>query len=131
MDPAIYGCICYYAASIYPVFERVGYRRAELAAKAAESASVVYPLFMRDKKGQFPEVDIPCFGKKSTPFAAAVMAAFLVWTQRAAGFPLPTSPILQAADDGYNLWKMEHCGCTVRRVKLNEKMLKRVQLLDK
>lgn len=106
-DPAVFGCVMYYAASIYPVFERVGFEAAQKIVQVAEQASLEYPLFQRDKTGKFPTVDLPEFGPRPTPFCAAVMSAFLVWTQRKAGNPLPDSPLIQAASSGYTLWRLE------------------------
>ena len=106
-NAALHGAISFYAASCYPTFERLGFDAAKEAADAAGEANSQYPCWQRDKKGQFPEFDLPHFGKRSSVFCIAVLCAFLVWTQKAAGNPLPDSPLLAAAEDGWKLWKME------------------------
>ena len=107
-DPALYASLLWYSVGIYPVIERLGFEGFKPIAESADGALLLHPL-MRDKKGNFPEVELPEFGKKSIVFCTAVVSAFLVYSQRSVGIDeLPNSPLLKAANDGYNLWKLEN-----------------------
>lgn len=113
-DPALLTSITFYSAGIYPKFEQMGYAEAQKAANFCSDWSNEYPLWTPQttgffaKKSGFPTREIPGFGERSSVYAMAVMAAFLVWTQRTAGNELPSSEMLEAADAGYKLcygWK--------------------------
>jgi len=108
-DPALYGCVLFYSVSVYDRLDRMTFDEAKAAADAAGEASAHAPLWMRNAKGQFGQYDIPGFGSRSGPYCIALLAAFLVWTQRQLqDFPLPTSPLLSAAQDGLTLWWASH-----------------------
>lgn len=108
-DPALHGAICFYANSCYPRFEELGYDRAKLSAEFCSTWAQEYPLWLRDDKThEFPRRDIPGFGVRSSVFAMALAAAFLVWAQAKAGDNLAYtygSPLLDAARDGFTLWQ--------------------------
>ena len=105
IDAAATGATMFYAVACYERFNALTYEQCKEAADAAGNASLGYPLYSRDKNGKFPEFDIPHFGKKSSVFCAALMSAFLVWTQRVMqNNPLPGSTLLQAASDGLGLF---------------------------
>jgi len=105
IDPAVHGAVMFYAADIYGHFNGLTYQQCREASEAANNASIRYPLFSRDKKGRFPEFDIPHFGKRSSVYCGAIMSAWLVWCNRVlADNPLPSSALLSAANDGLTLW---------------------------
>jgi hypothetical protein len=104
-DPALSPTIMFYSVSAYPVFERVGFDRSKEIVTQADQVLLENPL-SRNKKGEFDKFDIDEFGSVSVVFCAALVSAFLVWTQREAGIDyLPDSPFLSAANDGYNLYR--------------------------
>ena len=107
MDEALLGSIRFYSASLYPLFDNLGEVAAKEIAMAAEEANSRYPCWMRNAKGEFPEFELPHLGKKSSVFCIAAMSAYLAWTVLKAGMELPDSPLLEAAQDGWQLWKME------------------------
>lgn len=104
IDPAC-GAVMMYAASCYERFNALTFEQCQAAANAASEASQREPLFMRGKSGKFTEFDIPHFGWRSSVYVAAIMSAWLVWTQRVIqNFSLPTSTLLRAAADGLALF---------------------------
>ena len=104
IDAAAYMAVMYYSMACYPVFARIGTEAAKEAADFCSERAMEWPLFERNKKGEFPQYDVPHFGKKSSVYCAAIMSAFLVWTQKAAGNPLPDTDLLKAGEEGYMLW---------------------------
>lgn len=108
-DPALLASVTFYSAGIYPRFDQMGFEAAKQAADFCGEWANEYPLWIRHttgflaKKSEFPQREIPGFGERSSIYAMAVMAAFLVWTQRKAGNELPGSELLEAADWGYKL----------------------------
>lgn len=113
IDPAIAPMIQFYACSIYPVFEQIGYDQSLEAAQACSEFSLEYPLLMRETKGKnknkFPKRYIPYFGECTGPYCVALLSAFLVWSQHLTQgdhVELPGSAMLEAAQDGWDLYKM-------------------------
>jgi hypothetical protein len=107
-DPAVHGCLCFYSAAIYPIFNRLTRAECQTAVDAALDANMREPCLARNKAGQFSEFDIPHFGRKSGPYCVALMSAWLVWNQKVlADNPLPDSPLLAAAADGLHLWRSD------------------------
>lgn len=103
-DPALPGAITFYSAACYPIFDQIGEDKAREAADFCSQKSQEYPLWMRDKKGKFPEYDVPHFDKRSSVFCIAIMSAYLIWRQRKAGITeYPSSTFLDAANMGYML----------------------------
>ena len=103
-DPQMLGAIMYYSAACYPIFDQIGDDKAKEAANFCSQKSQEYPLWMRNKKGKFPEYDVPHFGKRSSVFCIAVMSAYMIWQQRKAGITeFPASVFLDAANMGWGL----------------------------
>jgi hypothetical protein len=104
-DLALKSALMWYACSIYPVFERIGAEQTLLTAQAAADWSLEYPLWMKDEHGRFPTRDLPHFGVRSSVFAIAVQASYLVWTLKQLDSPLPVdSDFLKACAEGYQMY---------------------------
>jgi len=49
---------------------------------------------------------VPYFGKRSSVYLMALLSAYLVWAQKRAGIePVPATPLMRAALDGYAVYK--------------------------
>jgi len=105
-SPALLMALTLYSVAIYKRFSEVGDAAARQAAQAAGDWSLEYPLWMHDGKREFPKRELPHFGERSSIFAIAVQGAYLVWTQKQLGNPLPDSCILKACEEGWNFWKL-------------------------
>ncbi len=64
------------------MFDRTGEAAAREAVDFCQKWSFEEPLWLPNKKGQFSQKEIPHLGKRSSIFAIAVLAAFLVWSQK-------------------------------------------------
>ena len=105
-DPAMIGAVMFNAASCYEVFARLTPEQAKEAADFASEQSQRYPLWQRDAEGQFPTFEVPHFGKRSSVYLMALLSAYLVWAQKRAGIePVPATPLMRAARDGYAAYK--------------------------
>lgn len=107
-NAAIYPMIVFYSMDCYPIFERIGYDESKRVAEAAQAFSLIEPLLMPNARGKFSQTELPHFGVRSAPYVAALMAAFIVWSQHE-WFDQPYIPagsmLLQAAEEGYQNWK--------------------------
>lgn len=104
-NPALTGAIMFYSASCFSVFNRLTFEQCQEAAEAAGEAAQHDPLWMRNKKGEFDQYDIPHFGKRSSVYVMAIMSAWLVWIQKKIyGYQLPDSPLLAASVSGLALF---------------------------
>jgi hypothetical protein len=99
---ALRTAVMYYSAGIFPKFEAMGHDAAKKAAEFCSEWSGEQPLWLG---GATPR-EVPGFGTCSAAYGLAVMSAFIVWVQKLAGHELPTSPLLQACESGWDLWKM-------------------------
>lgn len=100
-DPALALSVHAYSIGLFPLFEQIGYDASKSLAEKAESYSSENPLHLcGDRK-----FDMPVIGQCSGAKLIAVMSSFLVWSQRKQGFPLPTSTLLSASNEAYELWK--------------------------
>lgn len=111
VEPAMEMALMWYSCDIFNKFDALGDEKAKIAADFASKWSLEYPLWLREKdKKEFPQRDIPGFGKKSSVYAMAMMAAWLVWAMRdkpetylaAAG----DNGFVKAAKQGYLMYKM-------------------------
>ncbi len=101
-DPALQGAMTFYSAGMYPIFDQIGAEASREAANFCSQWSQEEPL-CRNKKGDFPERDIPHFGKRSIVYGITMIAAFLVWMQK--GQHLASrSPLIDAALMGWMLY---------------------------
>lgn len=110
LDPALYPMLFFYAMSIYPKFEEMGYEAAKLSADSAGDFSLIEPLLMRDKYFEFASKEIPPFGVCSAPFCVALMGSLIIWaSHKGLGDEIyvPDSPILKPCEDAWQLWKRE------------------------
>jgi hypothetical protein len=111
VSPAMYGCILFYSASIYLLLETLGEDQQRAAADVCTQASMREPLWTRrSDTGEFPQIEVPGFGRRSGPWCMAYMSAYLIWTQRKPDGSvdrkrLPVSPLLSAAADGYAIYR--------------------------
>ena len=106
MDPAMVGAILFNSADCFAVFAKLTPEQAKEAAEFASEQSQRYPLWQRNAKGKFPEFDVPHFGKRSSVYLIALMSAYLIWAQKQAGIePVPTTPLMRAALDGYAMFE--------------------------
>ena len=105
-DPAMTGALTFFSVSCYERFATLTPAQCQEAADFASARSGEYPLWMRGKKGEFPQYDVPHFGTRSSVYLIALMSAFLVWSQKKAGIEtMPDSPLLDAALMGYKLYE--------------------------
>jgi tryptophan-rich sensory protein len=104
LEPALLISIQFYAASLYPKFEGLGFEKSKEAANACSQWSLEEPLWMIPNKKR----EIVHLGKVTSIYALAVISAFLVWTQKKIGNSIPDSPMLLAAADGWELYKLEN-----------------------
>jgi hypothetical protein len=106
-DPAMHGAIMFFSVSCYRQFATLTPAQCQEAADFASEQAQRYPLWMRDgKTGEFPQVDVPHFGTRSSVYLMAIMSAYLVWSQKKAGVEsMPDSPLLDAAVMGYRLYE--------------------------
>ena len=104
-DEALYQAVMWISVGIYPQFEAMGEKKAREAVDFCSEWSEHLPLFLH-KGNDFDQREIPGFGVRSSVYGMAVMSAFVVWVQKKAGNELPTSPLLEACETGYNLWKL-------------------------
>ena len=109
VDPAMVGAVMFHAAACYPILDRLTPEQAKEAAEFAGEQSLRYPLWQRNNRGEFPTYDVPHLGPRSSIFLIALMSACLVWSQKRAGIdPVPQTPLMKAATDGYALYERGH-----------------------
>lgn len=111
-DAALTGAITFYSVGCYERFMELTGDQAQEAMDFAQEQSMVYPLWQRNEKGEFPQYDVPHFGIRSSVWLMALMSAWLVWMQKGAGIELlPDSPLLKAAECGYTLLEAKVARC--------------------
>lgn len=104
-DAVLYSAIIFYSVSCFQIFNHLTYEQGQEAASAASEASQRNPLYLRNKKGNFDQYDIPHFGKRSSVYVMAILSAWIVWVQKKiCGNPLPSSPLLEASGNGLVLF---------------------------
>ncbi len=102
-DPALQGAMTFYSCGMYPVFDRIGAEASREAADFCSNWSMEQPL-CRDKKGNFPQREVPHFGKQSIVYAVTMIAAFLVWMQKGQHCD-GRGPLIEAAMMGWRLYE--------------------------
>lgn len=102
-DPALVGAMTFYSAGMYPVFDRIGAEASREAADFCSQWTLEQPL-CRDKKGEFPQRDVPHFGQQSIVYAATMLAAFLVWRQKGQHMA-SRGPLIEAALMGWRMYE--------------------------
>lgn len=104
-DAVLYSAIMFYSVSCFQTFNHLTYEQGQEAALAASEASQRNPLWMRNAKGNFDQYNIPHFGMRSSVYVMAILSAWLVWMQKEIyGNPLPSSPLLEASENGLGLF---------------------------
>jgi hypothetical protein len=103
-DP-IYSIVAFYSVTWYRKFELLGYEAAKTVAGSATIISAENAL--EHEVGSTKRYRLPHLDQDFTPGQVlAITPAFLVWESKKTNNPLPDSPFLQAAEQGWKLWQM-------------------------
>ena len=106
-NPAITGMICFYSQWLYPIFERIGTDESQKLSEQASKISAENPLHCMGHEDKTWE--LPHLGACSPGKVLAILPAYIVWFCKSSNKDalLPDSPLIQAADLGYKMWKMQ------------------------
>lgn len=108
-DPALAPMFFWYSVSVFNKIYEHGVDAVMDCIEEAQKFSLETPLFVRDSRGKFPEVELgPPFGKRSGPYVAVLLSAFLVYEQhlrfgKKAVIP-DSSKLLGMANDAFQAW---------------------------